>query len=120
MRSISFTFFTRFALTLGAALIFGGLVFAAAATNGRPAKEHIVKIQGMAFVPAKLQIAAGDKITWVNNDIVMHGAKSSDPKNVWQSKDLPPHGSWSKTFTVGGPYVCPYHPTMTGEILVTP
>jgi len=84
-----------------------------------PATTHVVHIRSMAFNPKVVTIAPGDAITWINDDIVMHGAKSSDPKNPWQSKDLLAHASWTKRFERGGAYVCPYHPTMTGEIVVT-
>jgi plastocyanin len=92
--------------------------FAPARASTETGKVHIVTIQGMRFDPAKLEIAPGDSVKWVNNDILMHAAKSADPKNVWQSKDLKPHDSWSKVFQAGGSYFCPYHPTMTGEIIV--
>ena len=81
-------------------------------------KVHQVVIQGMLFKPASLHIEPGDSINWTNEDIFMHAVKSNDPKNSWQSKDLKPHDSWSKVFTTGGPYLCPYHPTMIGEISV--
>lgn len=82
-------------------------------------KVHQVVIQGMLFKPASLQIEPGDSVNWTNEDIFVHAVKSNDPKNAWQSKDLKPHDSWSKVFTAGGPYLCPYHPTMTGEISVS-
>ena len=80
-------------------------------------QNHEVRIEGMAFSPKTLHIAPGDFVTWVNNDIVMHAVKSSDPGNEWQSRDLQPHESWKRVVTKGGRYICPYHPTMTGELV---
>ena len=72
----------------------------------------------MTFNPAKLQISPGDSVTWINDDILLHAVKSTDAKNAWQSKDLLPQQSWSKTFNRDCPYICPYHPTMAGAITV--
>ena len=80
--------------------------------------NHIIVIQGMAFVPQTLHLVSGDSVTWINRDILMHGAKATAQGDVWQSKDLLPKESWTKTFTRGGTYVCPYHPTMTGELII--
>jgi plastocyanin len=80
-------------------------------------QNHVVRIEGMAFSPKTLRIAAGDSVTWVNNDIMMHAVKSSEPGNEWQSRDLQPHESWTRVVEKGGPYVCPYHPMMTAEIV---
>ncbi|HEX2853935.1 MAG TPA: hypothetical protein VHO24_11905 [Opitutaceae bacterium] len=101
---------------LAAALAFALLT--SCAKKDPAAKEHVVHIRGMLFQPATLQISRGDSITWINDDILMHAVKSTDPKNPWQSIDLPPRKSWTRTFTQGGPYFCPYHPPMTGEIAI--
>ena len=81
-------------------------------------QNHMIRIEGMAFSPRTVRIASGDSVTWVNNDIVMHAVKSSDPGNPWQSRDLQPHESWTRVVNEGGPYLCPYHPTMTAELVV--
>lgn len=111
-----------FSLGVAALLTAALLLF----TLKRAAKEtpsgavHVVAIQGMQFVPARIEIAPGDSVTWVNRDILMHAAKSTDPKNAWQSTDLQPQQSWTRSFASGDsyPYMCPYHPTMTGEIVI--
>jgi plastocyanin len=84
----------------------------------RAPAEHVVRIRGMLFQPARLQIAAGDSVTWINDDILLHAVKSTDPANPWQSKDLQPRQSWTKTFARSAPYFCPYHPPMTGQIVI--
>lgn len=83
--------------------------------------EHVVKILGMAFVPKVLHIRSGETVTWINNDIVPHGVKpKSDATKDGQSGLLQPHESWSHAIDRNTPYICPYHPTMEGEIVVDP
>ena len=84
-------------------------------------KTHVVHIRGMLFSPAKLAVAAGDAVTWVNEDVFLHAVKSNDAARPWQSPDLPPQASWSRKFSDADqfPYLCPYHPTMAGEIVVS-
>lgn len=81
-------------------------------------KNHVVQIEGMLFKPATLEIAPGDTVTWINDDIFLHAIKSNEPGHPWQSPDLKPHDSWTKFFPAGSAYLCPYHPTMTGKVVV--
>jgi plastocyanin len=104
------------AVALAAALFFFSSALLSA--ENASAKNHVVHIQGMILTPAKLPISPGDSVTWINDDILLHAVKSTDPKNAWQSKDLPPHESWTKTCAEGCLYICPYHPTMSGEIVI--
>lgn len=108
--------FLSVAVALAAALVLFaiGTVFPGKTLSA----EHVVRIRGMTFQPAILEIAAGDSVTWINEDILLHAVKSTDPKNPWQSKDLPPRQSWTKTFSQDAPYFCPYHPPMIGKIVV--
>lgn len=109
-------------MVLGVAVILtAALVFAFLTSCSRKpsdAKTQVVHIRGMVFEPRTVQIAAGDSITWINDDFLMHAVKSTDPKNAWQSKDLQSGESWTRTFTQSGRYLCPYHPPMVGEIVV--
>ena len=88
-----------------------------AAQPDRGPRVHTVRIQAIHFVPARLVIAPGDEVQWSNEDIFLHAMKATSGA-AWQSVDLPPHATWSRRFTDGCRYVCPYHPTMTGEIVV--
>jgi plastocyanin len=113
----------RFAYASGAALAGAGLAFALFSAHPlraekRAGKQHVVHIAGMLFKPATLEISAGDSVTWINDDIYLHAVKSTDPNHAWQSKDLKPQDSWTKVFEQGDAYLCPYHPTMTGKIIV--
>jgi plastocyanin len=99
------------------------LSVAAAGCRERPAvtgsmpRQHTVYIEGMAFQPSTVALAPGDSVVWVNKDLVPHAAAAA---GAFDSKALQFNTSFSHTFpTVGEfPYVCPFHPTMKGQIQV--
>ena len=77
-----------------------------------------ISIANFAFAPATLTVAAGETVTWVNNDGAPHGlaykdgAKGVDP--------LLPGASFSRTFDKPGTYDynCSVHPYMSGRVVV--
>jgi len=79
--------------------------------------RHIVEISGFAFVPAQLQVATGDSVTWVNRDVVPHtiqvagGAGPLSPELLTGDEF---------TLTVHDPmhYVCGLHLSMQGQLAV--
>jgi plastocyanin len=77
-----------------------------------------VWIQGMAFTPATITVAAGTTITWTNQDAVSHTVTSNT--NVFNSGSLGSSGIWSYTFNTSGnyPYYCAVHPSMKGTVVV--
>ena len=116
MSSLPRTIALLSAAALVAALAFAGRRILVAASV--EPTTHVIHAQGMVFRPQSLEISPGDSVTWINDDIVPHAIKSTDPKQPWQSPDLRLHGSWTRQFQTACTYVCPYHPTMTGEIVV--
>lgn len=104
-------------VALAVTFLYLGLTFLRAG-SAEPTR-HVVHLRGMLFQPSRLQVAPGDTVEWVNDDTFMHAVKASDQEPSWQSKDLPPHASWTMKFTESVKYLCPYHPTMTGEIVVS-
>jgi plastocyanin len=78
---------------------------------------HTVLIKGFKFVPDKLEVQVGDTVIWKNEDIVPHTATA---KKLFDSKKLDQGQSWSYVARQKGshPYICLYHPTMTGELVV--
>jgi plastocyanin len=105
----------RFMLSLSVLAL--GLVGSAPAQEKFSNKTHIVLIQGSAFVPNRLEIARGDTVIWKNEDVVPHTATG---KNNFDSKELGPRRSWSYVANRKGiyPFMCTYHPTMQGELVV--
>ncbi|HLX61741.1 MAG TPA: plastocyanin/azurin family copper-binding protein [Planctomycetota bacterium] len=72
------------------------------------------------FTGANIQIVAGDTVTWTNNGMEHHTATSD--QGLWDSGDMKPGDSYSRTFKKIGayPYSCVYHRTlgMRGTITV--
>jgi plastocyanin len=77
-----------------------------------------VVIEGMKFVPERLEVAAGDRITWVNRDFVPHTATAKQAK--MESGDLAQDARWTWTARGKGeiPYICRLHPMMRGIVVV--
>ena len=70
----------------------------------------------MKFVPERLEVAAGDRITWTNQDFLPHTVTASGV----ESGEL----GEGKTFTYVAKkpgeiaYICRLHPVMHGTIIV--
>jgi plastocyanin len=89
-------------------------------TNGR---SPTVAIQTFQFRPTPSEVEAGTRITWNNQDDILHTVTSGTPDNRDNRFGAPLDGkgtSYSFTFTQGGayPYFCERHQSMRGEILV--
>jgi plastocyanin len=85
-------------------------------TTGPGANE--VFIQGMAFVPSTISVAAGTTITWTNKDAIGHTVTSND--NLFNSGTLGTGKSFTFTFAKAGSfgYYCSIHTTMTASVTV--
>jgi plastocyanin len=87
--------------------------------------EHIIDIQSFAFVPqlfaktGQLALKAGDRITWINQDIVPHTATASD--GSWDTGLIAAGAQVSLQVSKGwqSSYYCIYHPKMRGELVIT-
>lgn len=82
-------------------------------------RTHIVRIEGMRFFPEVVRINAGDRVVFQNKDILPHTATAKDGK-VFDSGLIKPGESWTVQPSGDRPihYVCLYHPTMAGQIIV--
>ena len=82
-----------------------------------PPRTHTIRIKDSDFGPHRLQVAVGDTVIWVNEDIVPHTA-SAQP--VFNSKGIEPHHSWVWVAKRPGAfqYACLFHPTMKAEVTV--
>jgi plastocyanin len=93
----------------------------AAATESAeaPAAEVPVDIRDFAYGPNPVEIAAGDTVTWTNQDPVPHTATGED-RGVLQSGTISPGASFSQVFPDSGEfaYFCEFHPNMTGTVVV--
>src|SRR5690349_20903823 len=78
-----------------------------------------VVMKEVAYGPKQIRVHVGDVVEWQNQDIVAHTATAKDKS--WDV-DLMPGRSGSAVMKIPGTfdYICRYHPTMTGEIIVEP
>ena len=75
-----------------------------------------VVIDGMAFSPRTVEIAAGESVVWTFKDDTTHDVAFDDgPTSPKQMS-----GTWQRTFDQPGSYeyVCTLHSNMRGTILV--
>ena len=70
----------------------------------------------MKFVPERLEVTAGDTITWTNYDLVPHSVTAPG----LESGDLAEGKSWSLVARRKGEiaYICRLHPLMRGTVVV--
>ncbi|MBS1736671.1 MAG: plastocyanin [Bacteroidetes bacterium] len=75
-----------------------------------------VVIKQMQFVPAILNIAKGDTVVWLNQDLVDHDI-TSDANGLFYSDTLKVGNSWKYMVTDSASYHCSIHPSMKGQII---
>jgi plastocyanin len=77
-----------------------------------------VKLSGLRFAPQSLTVHAGDRIQWLNDDLVPHTATAKD--KAFDSGDIAAGQSWTFVAREAGTfdYACRYHPMMTGRLVV--
>ena len=99
---------------LGALLVAGALVVASAAQTS----THTVTMENIQFNPRELTVHLGDRIVWVNKDLVPHTATANDKS--FDSGSVAADASWSYVAKKKGeyPYTCTFHPTMKGKLTV--
>lgn len=82
------------------------------------AATHQVTIQGFAFVPANITIAAGDTVVFTNGDSAPHTATADN--GSFNTGRL--NGGATGQLTFSGPgtfsYFCDFHRNMKGSITV--
>ena len=79
--------------------------------------DHTVVIEAMAFHPASLTVQQGDRITFVNKDLVPHTA-TSQPR--FDSGVIAAGATWRVSPQAAGryDYVCLLHPSMKAVLVV--
>lgn len=77
-----------------------------------------VRMAGSRFEPSTVTIAAGVTVRWFNDDALPHTVSAID--GSWDSGNLAPGQAFERRFDAagGGPYLCYYHPGMSGTIEV--
>jgi plastocyanin len=80
-------------------------------------QSHIIEIRNMKFQNARLDVHLGDKVTWINKDIVPHTATAIDKS--WDSGRLKKGESFTLVVTkdIYLDYFCLYHRNMKAELV---
>jgi plastocyanin len=111
---------SRFALVPFAAAALTLLLCSTGSAAATPAKpvRHAVTIDSTLYQPQTITVAAGDSIVWTNKDPFPHTITSKT--GGFDSKQIDAGKSWTFTARKKGsfPYVCTFHPTMTGTLKV--
>jgi len=89
------------------------------ASTAKAATTHEVTIKSFAFVPADITIAAGDSITFTNEDGAPHTA--TDDNGAFDTDRLNKGQAATLTFASAGAfsYFCKFHPNMKGTITIS-
>jgi len=88
---------------------------------GQISTSGAITINNFVFSPGELDIKAGTKVTWTNNqDGIPHQIVSDPDGTTFKSDPLQTGQSYSFTFDKVGSYSyhCGIHPMMTGKIVV--
>lgn len=82
------------------------------------AETKRVPIVDFTFQPADLTVPVGTTVVWTQRDQSTHTVDFDDGT---QSGDMAKGDTYRRTFTEPGtyPYICFYHPDMTGKVTVT-
>lgn len=75
------------------------------------------------YRPSPLEVSAGDKVTWINDDSQVHtvtSGKNTTRDGNFDSGMLAPLATFEYTFAEAGeyPYFCLLHPNMIGTVIV--
>ncbi|HEX6600798.1 MAG TPA: cupredoxin family copper-binding protein [Gemmatimonadaceae bacterium] len=76
------------------------------------------RIDGLAFVPSRIEIVAGTTVQWKNNDPLIHTVTATD--SSFASPQFGLDGTYRHTFTTPGTYAyyCTLHPNMKATVVV--
>jgi len=111
---------------LAVILLFSGIMFLNSscskssynASGGGTPPENPVYMRGSVFSVPNLTISAGSKVTWINDDNMVHTVTANDAS--FSSGDINPGSSFSYTFNTVGTYnyYCTHHAGMTAVVTV--
>ncbi len=107
-----------FAALIAITFLVGGFVAGGGQARAANASVSLVNI---AFVPATVNIAVGDTVTWTNNETsAIPHTVTSDTAGQFDSGLFNPGQTFSHTFTSAGTftYHCNVHPSMLGSVIV--
>lgn len=76
------------------------------------------RINGLAYIPSRIEISAGTTVQWKNNDPLIHTVTATD--GSFNSPQFGLDGTYRHTFTKPGTYsyYCTLHPNMKATVVV--
>lgn len=76
------------------------------------------RINGLAYIPSRIEIPAGTTVQWKNNDPLIHTVTATN--GSFSSPQFGLDGTWRHTFTTPGTYTyyCILHPNMKATVVV--
>lgn len=79
-------------------------------------EPNTINIENLSFSPDVLTVKEGEKVTWLNNESMVHNIKS----DIFNSEDLSRNDKFEFTFNEKGTfnYSCGIHPEMQGQVVV--
>ena len=85
--------------------------------NASVQATHKIAIENLRFEPQTLTVKRGDRVMWVNKDLVLHTVTA---EKSFDSGSIAANGSWTYTAATPGryPYMCTLHPTMKATLVV--
>jgi plastocyanin len=94
------------------------IAFSAAACGPPPPTTHAVEIRTFVFGPDTIRVRLGDTVSWTNHDLFPHTATAEGGE--WDTGAITENkaGRWVPERRGSHPYVCAYHPTMRGMVVV--
>lgn len=105
-------------LVVGGALAAVALAGSLATSQAAGARAWQVEMRDFGFSPMLVEVAVGDSLVWVNRDVVPHTAASL--AGDWDTGHM--RMSEQRIWIASEPgqyeYVCAYHPTMRGTVVV--
>ncbi|HEY0382413.1 MAG TPA: cupredoxin family copper-binding protein [Candidatus Elarobacter sp.] len=96
----------------------GSTVAPAPAFSPAPSALTVVHIKDFAFVPDTVTIKRGQTVRFIEDDDTPHTVTATD--HAFDSGNLGKKDQWSFTFGKDGTYtyICAYHPSMKGTVIV--
>ena len=96
---------------LSITLVCFGLLAFPALLEAKP-QRHIVRIEGLRFRPAEIEIRPGDTVVWENYDERDHTVRADD--GSFRSRRMGTGSTFEHTFNKPGRY--PYHDDLYGRM----
>lgn len=81
--------------------------------------DHRIVISDFKFKPATLLVSPGDTVTWVNKDMIPHTIVAKVNGKI-TSPELAQGQTFIYKVSQSLHYICGLHPSMKGELIISP